>query len=130
MSVGPDPSFALLVLAAQHPMVMVMVMVFIYRIFYMHIQMRFKLLQCKGEIGHKLCPLATSSNPPNPRIIESRIKTRPAHRKLHALLHCTLDNVIKATEQHFPVVLLGEIVYESRDGAVVRALASHQCGPG
>ena len=34
-------------------MVMVMVMVFIYRIFYIHIQMRFTLLQCKGEIGHQ-----------------------------------------------------------------------------
>ena len=32
----------------------------------MHIQMRFTLLQCKGEIGHHHMPLATSSNPPNP----------------------------------------------------------------
>ena len=34
-------------------MVLVMVMVFIYRIFYIHIQMRFTLLQYKGEIGHQ-----------------------------------------------------------------------------
>ena len=34
-------------------MVMLMVMVFMYRIFYMHIQMRFTLLQCKGEIGRQ-----------------------------------------------------------------------------
>ena len=34
-------------------MVMLMVMVFIYRIFCIHIQMRFTILQCKGEIGHQ-----------------------------------------------------------------------------
>ena len=30
-----------------------MVMVFTYRIFYIHIQMRFTLFQCHGEIGHQ-----------------------------------------------------------------------------
>ena len=33
--------------------IIVMVMVFIYRIFYIHIQMQFILLQCNGEIGHQ-----------------------------------------------------------------------------
>ena len=32
---------------------LLMVIVFIYRIFYLHIQMRFTLLQCKGEIEHQ-----------------------------------------------------------------------------
>ena len=34
-------------------LVMVMVMVFIYRVFYLHFQMRFILLQCKSEIRHQ-----------------------------------------------------------------------------
>ena len=34
------------------------VMVFIYRIFYMRIQMQFTLLKCKGEIGHQLMSIS------------------------------------------------------------------------
>ena len=41
-------------------------MVFIYRIFYLHIQIRFALLQCKGEIGHQHMSISDPIQPTQP----------------------------------------------------------------
>ena len=43
-----------------------LVMAFIYRIFYLHIQTRFTLLQCKGEIGHQHMSISDLIQPTQP----------------------------------------------------------------
>ena len=63
-----------------------MVMVFIYHIFYLHIQMRFTLLQCKGEIGHQHMSISDLIQPTQSMKSRKSSKTRPAHQKLYALL--------------------------------------------
>ena len=63
----------------------VMVMVFIYRIFYVHIQMRFTLLQCQGEIGQQHMSISDLIQPTQP--MNHEIAQRPdQHTGFHALL--------------------------------------------
>ena len=103
---------------------MVIVMVFIYRIFYIHVQLRFTLLQCKGEIKHQLIlayisiynrcwklPLATSSNPRNHEIAQRPDQHTGNSMPYSSRLVCGFFNVPQGYEHWSVVSVVAKTMY-------------------